>query len=491
MEHASVGARGPAEAPYGDGGTSPVDGSSSSEPLKTIRSQPTRDTASSSSTLAARFGLQRWDDRLQRAIAPDHAGEMDHDIRAYRGDDVGRGPRLGEITRQPSHSAFVRSWIAAERNHLGITRSRLSTWLPMSPLAPVTKTRAPESDGLVSCVTECMLDAADLAERQSSHARKTRSTPAVDAAAMDLDVVIVSHRDERWLQPCVQSLAAPPAHAITARRSWRTADPRSPSLRAPSCACSTWTTWGSPLRTTSAPGSGADFLLFLNPDTELVEGTLELLVESMRARPEVGLLGTRQVADDGELWPSLHRFPSVPRAFAQALANERWPLLGKRLGERVLDPAPYARRDPFDWTTGAVLAVRREALRPSGGSTRTSSSSRRKRTSASGSRTWAGRRGSSRGSRSFITPARRESIRPERHNGLRPPSVRPKAFQPTARCRLQGDSRGTSRGSLHRPALSRLHPIVERSRFILGDQGAARLVGPSVWTQRGRPRFRR
>ena len=238
----------------------------------------------------------------------------------------------------------------------------------MSPLAPVTKTRAPESDGLVSCVTECMLDAADLAERQSSLARKTRSTPAVDAAAMDLEVVIVSHRDERWLQPCVQSLASAAGACdyrttIVENGGSSLSFATSPKLRV----LHMDNLGFAAANNLGAGGSGADFLLFLNPDTELVEGTLELLVESMRARPEVGLLGTRQVADDGELWPSLHRFPSVPRAFAQALANERWPLLGKRLGERVLDPASYARRDPFDWTTGAVLAVRREAFEAVGG----------------------------------------------------------------------------------------------------------------------------
>ena len=101
---------------------------------------------------------------------------------------------------------------------------------------------------------------------------------------------------------------------------------------------------------------------FLNPDTELVDGTLERLVQAMRDRPRVGLVAVRQVAGDGTLWPSLHRFPSVGRAMAAALASEKWPVLGERLGERVLDVGAYERTGTFDWTTGAVLAVRREAF---------------------------------------------------------------------------------------------------------------------------------
>ena len=37
-----------------------------------------------------------------------------------------------------------------------------------------------------------------------------------------------------------------------------------------------------------ARDSDADVLLFLNPDTELVGGTLELLVRSLRDRPRTG-----------------------------------------------------------------------------------------------------------------------------------------------------------------------------------------------------------
>jgi GT2 family glycosyltransferase len=116
-----------------------------------------------------------------------------------------------------------------------------------------------------------------------------------------------------------------------------------------------------------ARGSAADILLFLNPDTELARGTLGLLVASLREQPEVGLLAVRQVTSDGRLWPSLHRFPSPRRALAGALGNEQWPGLGKRLGERVLDTDRYSSIGSFDWTTGAALAVRREAFEAAGG----------------------------------------------------------------------------------------------------------------------------
>ena len=71
-----------------------------------------------------------------------------------------------------------------------------------------------------------------------------------------------------------------------------------------------------------ARGSFAEVLLFLNPDTELVSGTLRQVVEAMRASPDTGLVAVRQVTGDGSLWPSLHRFPSVRRSLA-AVADTR------------------------------------------------------------------------------------------------------------------------------------------------------------------------
>jgi N-acetylglucosaminyl-diphospho-decaprenol L-rhamnosyltransferase len=185
---------------------------------------------------------------------------------------------------------------------------------------------------------------------------------------MDLEVVIVSHRDERWLAPCVASLddaAGACAYRTTIVENGGSpiSLPGSPTRRViymPNLGFAAANNVG-------ARGSDADVLLFLNPDTELACGTLELLVQAVRERPKVGLLAVRQVTGDGRLWPSLYRFPSVRRALVQAFASEKWPGTGKRFGERVLDSRRYSRGGPFDWTTGAVLAVRREAFEAVGG----------------------------------------------------------------------------------------------------------------------------
>ena len=47
--------------------------------------------------------------------------------------------------------------------------------------------------------------------------------------------------------------------------------------------------------------SNARYVLFLNPDTEIVDGTFADLVALMDARPKVGLIGGRQIIAGGRL----------------------------------------------------------------------------------------------------------------------------------------------------------------------------------------------
>jgi len=108
--------------------------------------------------------------------------------------------------------------------------------------------------------------------------------------------------------------------------------------------------------------ANARYVLLLNPDTEVIDGTFEALVALLDARPQVGLAGVRQIRADGTLSPTMRRFPSVTRALGEALFSERWPVHPAWAGERVLDMEPYASEMECDWTSGSFMLVRREAL---------------------------------------------------------------------------------------------------------------------------------
>jgi N-acetylglucosaminyl-diphospho-decaprenol L-rhamnosyltransferase len=110
----------------------------------------------------------------------------------------------------------------------------------------------------------------------------------------------------------------------------------------------------------------ARYVLFLNPDTEIVEGTFEELVRAMDARPTVGLIGVRQVTPDGRLDTTIRRFPNALRALGDAFAVERVPGRPGWLGERELDPSAYDREVACDWTSGSFMLARREAIESAG-----------------------------------------------------------------------------------------------------------------------------
>ncbi len=108
------------------------------------------------------------------------------------------------------------------------------------------------------------------------------------------------------------------------------------------------------------------YVLLLNPDTEVIDGTFGELVALLDSRPALGAVGVRQVRPDGTLCRTIHRFPSISRALGEALASERWPVHPAWAGEREFDARAYERESACDWPTGSFLLVRREALLSAG-----------------------------------------------------------------------------------------------------------------------------
>lgn len=110
----------------------------------------------------------------------------------------------------------------------------------------------------------------------------------------------------------------------------------------------------------------ARYVLFLNPDTEIREGTFAELIHRLDELPEVGLAGVVQLTPDGEVYPTIRRFPNALRALGQALGSERLRLRASWLRERELSPNRYAHETSCDWTSGSFMIARREAIESSG-----------------------------------------------------------------------------------------------------------------------------
>jgi GT2 family glycosyltransferase len=108
------------------------------------------------------------------------------------------------------------------------------------------------------------------------------------------------------------------------------------------------------------------WLLLLNPDMEIVEGTLAELVAALDARPEIGAASVIQQWPDGRVQETIRRFPSPSRQLGEALWLARVPGLSV-LSEEERHPAAYRAERSADWLVGGFLVVRRKAVEVTGG----------------------------------------------------------------------------------------------------------------------------
>ena len=104
----------------------------------------------------------------------------------------------------------------------------------------------------------------------------------------------------------------------------------------------------------------ADFILLLNSDTEVQEGTLTIALEAARFRRTV--VAARLLNPDGTLQHSCFRFPRLTPDVVEALYLHK--LLPTGLRGRVLLGGYWAHEQErtVDWAIGAFLMVPREAI---------------------------------------------------------------------------------------------------------------------------------
>lgn len=207
-------------------------------------------------------------------------------------------------------------------------------------------------------------------KRPGSSASRARAR-ALTACVHDLCVIIVSHNGKRWLDAALSTLYAAAddvdLEVVVVDNgedgSAAYVEERFPAARTVRCENRGF----GHANNRGLEGADARYVLFLNPDTEVLEGTLAGLVAALDRRPDIGLAGARQLDSHGALGFSIRRFPSTANMLAEALWVERVPGLRRWLGERELDPRQYARESNCDWTSGSFMIARREALTAVGG----------------------------------------------------------------------------------------------------------------------------
>ncbi|HST65843.1 MAG TPA: glycosyltransferase family 2 protein, partial [Mycobacteriales bacterium] len=104
----------------------------------------------------------------------------------------------------------------------------------------------------------------------------------------------------------------------------------------------------------------ADAVLVLNPDVRLGAGAVPPLLAALRL-PSTGVVAPRILSEDGTLFPSLRREPSLARAMG--LNRTGSPLFS----EYVAGGDDYSRPAVADWALGAVLLFSRACFDALGG----------------------------------------------------------------------------------------------------------------------------
>lgn len=107
--------------------------------------------------------------------------------------------------------------------------------------------------------------------------------------------------------------------------------------------------------------TSAPFVLVLNPDVEIVSGTLAELVRLAEARPRAGAIGPRILNPDGTVYPSGRTVPSLPTAVGHAFLGPVWPRNPFTRRYHLADWDRTTERR-VDWISGAAFLLRRRAL---------------------------------------------------------------------------------------------------------------------------------
>lgn len=109
--------------------------------------------------------------------------------------------------------------------------------------------------------------------------------------------------------------------------------------------------------------SSGEYILLLNPDTEVRPEALQSLVEYLESHPTAGVVGPQLRNPDGTLQPSVRRFPGTWSSMIVFSGLHRF----FRPHRYLMDDFSYEETADVDQVMGAALLTRRSIIREFGG----------------------------------------------------------------------------------------------------------------------------
>jgi len=185
----------------------------------------------------------------------------------------------------------------------------------------------------------------------------------------DLSVIIVNWNVRLLLERCLQSVTASAQHGeltcevVVVDNASTDGSPEMvqrlfPAVQLISSGANLGFTRANNLGATRASGR---YLLFLNPDTEVVSDALAAMVAYMDQHPDVGLLGPKLLFPDGRVQPSRRRFPTLATAFLESTVVQQWLPQNRALDRYYVHDRSDDIEQDVDWVVGACMLIRRQA----------------------------------------------------------------------------------------------------------------------------------
>ncbi|MAF13287.1 MAG: hypothetical protein CMI53_00130 [Parcubacteria group bacterium] len=107
--------------------------------------------------------------------------------------------------------------------------------------------------------------------------------------------------------------------------------------------------------------ANGNYILVLNPDTEILKNTIQEMVSFMDKNPQAGIVGPKHLNPDKTIQPSVRRFPSLLAVFLILIKLPKVLNL-KSVNKFLATDVDYNNTQPVDQVAGSFMFIRQEVL---------------------------------------------------------------------------------------------------------------------------------